>query len=243
MRTFCKWALVLAVPAVCVAPARPGEQPAVPNKTTTQLLLLRQKSVQEDLKVSPELARKILAFTNKEYDAAKKAMKLSEEDRKAKFDELEQRNKKFLKDNLTAAQRKRLEQIRLQVTGLQQLTRPEVARALNLTDEQQQKFKRMQKEARKKLLAILAAKGEGRNEKLAKLRAEVNKAIGTVLTDEQKAKAKEVVGEPFTGELLFEDPEGPTSSLSPGRPAWPSAPAARSPVWAARTTWGLNAAA
>jgi hypothetical protein len=64
----------------------------------------------------------------------------------------------------------------------------------------------MRKEARKLLEEILEAKGsEGRNEKLAKLRAEIDKKIGAVLTDEQKTKAREIVGEPFRGELLFEE--------------------------------------
>src|SRR5262249_42712343 len=218
MRTFCKWALVLAVPAVWVAPAQPGEESPVPNRTTVELLLLRQKSVQQELKLSPELTRRILEFTNKEYAEAQKALKLSKKAREKKFEELEQKNKKFLKDNLTAAQSKRLEQIRLQVTALHQLTRPEAAKALNLTEAQQNKFREMQKAARKKLIEILEAKdGEGRKERLAKLREEVYQKIGAVLTDEQKAKAKALDGEPFKGELLFEEPDGPTSSYSP---AW-----------------------
>jgi hypothetical protein len=217
MRTFWKWALVLAVPAVVAAPARPGEEQPAPDATTVSLLLLRQKSVQKELKLSPEVAGKVREFTNKEYADALKAFKLGKEERKAKFDELEEKNKKFLEDNLTAAQRKRLHQIRLQVTALHQLTRPEAAKVLNLTEEQQSKFKEMQKEARKKLVEILGAKDkEERNEELAKLRKEVYKAIGAVLTDEQKTKVKELVGEPFTGELQLEyPPAGPASSAAP----------------------------
>ena len=74
MRTFCKWALVLAAGAVWAAPARAGGQDDVPGKRTFQLLLLRQKSVQEELKVTPELARKIQEFTNKESEAFLKAL-------------------------------------------------------------------------------------------------------------------------------------------------------------------------
>jgi Spy/CpxP family protein refolding chaperone len=207
MRTFWKWALALAVPASCVAAAEPAE-PVVAEGTTVQLLLLRQKSVQEELKVSPEDAKKIAEFTTKESEEYRKALKLSEKDRQAKVEELEKENKKFLADNLSEAQRKRLGQIALQVSGLQQLTRPEVARLLNLTEEQQKKFKEMRVEARKELAELISSKDrEGRNEKLAKLREAVDKKIEAVLTDEQKAKAKELVGEPFKGKLVFEEGE------------------------------------
>jgi hypothetical protein len=204
MRTLWKWALVLAVPAGWVAAQQ--DEDLVPDRTTVQLLLLRQKSVQAELKLGPEFARKITEFTDKEADAYVEALKLKDADIKKKIEELERENKKFIEDNLSAAQRKRLDQIYLQVTGLQQLTRPEAAKALNLTEDQQTKFKAMRKEARKLLEEILEAKGsEGRNEKLAKLRAEIDKKIGAVLTDEQKTKAREIVGEPFRGELLFEE--------------------------------------
>ncbi len=95
------------------------------------------------------------------------------------------------------------------MTGVRQLTRPEFAKALNLTEEQQQKFKDLAKEVGKEFDEIAGAKDrEGKNEKLAKLREQVYTKIGDLLTDEQKAKAREIVGEPFKGELTFE--EGPT---------------------------------
>ena len=85
---------------------------------------------------------------------------------------------------------------------------PEVARLLNLTEEQQKKFKEMRVEARKELAELISSKDrEGRNEKLAKLREAVDKKIEAVLTDEQKAKAKELVGETFKGKLVFEEGE------------------------------------
>jgi hypothetical protein len=42
---------------------------------------------------------------------------------------------------------------------------------------------------------------------LAKLRAETRKKILAELTDEQKAKVREMVGAPFEGEIVFEEPE------------------------------------
>jgi hypothetical protein len=206
MRVSWKWTVVLAVPALCAAD-QPAER-AAPNPTTVNLILLREKSVQADLKIGPELGRKIVEFTNKEYEAWKEAQNLGEAEREQKVKELQRANEKFLEDNLSEAQRKRLDQIRWQVTGLQQLNKPEVAKVLNLTEEQQKKFKEMQAEARTQLEQIFDPKNrETRTEKLAKLREEIDKKVEAVLTDEQKAKARELVGEPFNGELVFDGPE------------------------------------
>ena len=208
MRTFCTLVLALAVPAGFAAAAE-KTAPIAPETTTSQLLLLRQKSVQKELKHDEDTVKKIMEFTNKEADEYGKALKdLKGKERAAKFEELEKANKKFLEDNLSADQRKRLGQITLQVTGLYQLGRPEVVRALNLTEEQQTKFEEMQKEARKALEEILTAtERAGKAEKLAKLREETNKKILAALTDEQKAKVREIVGEPFKGEIVFEEPD------------------------------------
>src|SRR5262249_20228029 len=148
MRTFFTLVLVLAVPTGRAA-AEEKTAPIAPETTTCQLLLLRQKSVQKELKLTDDDVKKIMDFTNKENGEYEKALKLSENERTAKFNELEAANKKFLEDNLSAEQRKRLEQITLQVTGVYQLGRPEVVKALNLTDEQQNKFEDLQKETRK----------------------------------------------------------------------------------------------
>jgi Spy/CpxP family protein refolding chaperone len=208
MRTFFTLVLVLAVPAGFAA-AEEKAAPIAPETTTAQLLLLRQKSVQKELKLNDDAVKKIMEFTNMEADEYGKALKnLKDKERTAKFDELEKANKKFLEDNLSADQRKRLEQITLQVSGVYQLGRPEVVKALSLTEEQQTKFEDLQKETRKALEEIIKATDRaGKTEKLAKLREETSKKIMAVLTDEQKAKVKEIVGEPFKGEIVFEEPE------------------------------------
>jgi Spy/CpxP family protein refolding chaperone len=207
MRTFWKWTLILALPALWAATARPEERP-IPEGATVHLLLLRQKSVQQDLNLTPEVAQKIIKFTHKQHEAVRKVRKMSEAEQEQKFKELEIENQKFLMDTLTEKQRKRLDQITMQVASLQLLTRPEAIKALNLTEEQQQKFKEMRKEVHKEVQELIQGKNrEGRNEKLAKLREGIRKKIGGLLTDEQKEKAKKRMGEPFKGEIVFEEPE------------------------------------
>jgi len=206
MRTL-KWVLVLAAPVLWVAAAQTQER-SVPERTTIELLLLRQKSVQQELKLSPEAIQKVMEFTNKQHDAFLEAVKGGKEGRKEKVQKLDKEDKQFLTDNLTPAQRKRLAEITLQVTGLHELNRPEVAKVLDLTEEQQQKFKELQKEHRKQLRELIQPKErEGRNEKLAKLREDTRKKVRAILTDEQKAKVRELVGEPFKGAILFEESE------------------------------------
>jgi hypothetical protein len=205
MRTIRKWLLVLAIPALWVAAAQTQER-FVPEGTTLELILLRQKSVQQELKLSPETVKKVMEFTHKQHEAFWEALKGGKEGRKQKLMELDKEDKQFLAENLTADQRKRLGQITLQLTGLIELNRPAAASLLNLTEEQQQKFKDLQKEHRRELVEIILPKGkEGRNEKLAKLREETREKIRAILTDEQKAKVRELVGEPFKGEIVFEE--------------------------------------
>jgi Spy/CpxP family protein refolding chaperone len=207
MRTFWKCTLILAVQVLLMA-AAPADEPLVPEGTTVHLILLRQKSVQEELKLSPDVVKKIMEFTKKEHEAFQKALTLGEKEREEKIEELEKTNQKFLADNLTDAQRKRLGQIHMHVTGLRQLSKPEIIKALELTADQQEKIKEMQKEAAKTFEGILdPANRESRHEKIAKLRAEIDKKIEALLTDKQKEKAKELVGEPFKGALIIEEPD------------------------------------
>jgi hypothetical protein len=202
-----KWAAVLLVPAVFGTTARPADE-VVPEGTTVKLLLLRQKSVQKELELGADTVRKIMAFTEAQSEAARKAFDMGEAARKEAFEKLLQQNEKFLADNLTAKQAKRLDQIMMQFTALTQLTKPEMVRELKLSDEQVTKFKDLQGEARKALADLIQSKErEGKSEKLAKLREETRKKILAVLTDEQKTKVREIAGPPFEGEIVFEEQE------------------------------------
>jgi hypothetical protein len=205
MRTFMRWAVVLLVPAVVATTARPAE-PVVPEGATVKLLLLRQKSVQKELGLTPEAVKKVMEFTHAQSEAARKAADLDETKRKEGFEKLRKHNEKFLADTLTEKQSKRLDQITMQFTALHHLTNPEMAKQLKLSDEQVKKLKDLRSEAHKALGELHEAKpGKEKNEKLAKLREETRKKILAILTDEQKAKVREIAGPPFEGEIVFEE--------------------------------------
>jgi len=197
--------MILAVSALGFAEP-PAPEFALPSDTTVKLLLLRQKSVQEELKITPELGKKIASFTEKEHEEYLKSLKLGATEREKKHIDLEKDHEKFIADNLSEAQRKRLDQITMQVIGVRFLTRPKATEVLKLTADQQEKLKKLREEARKDLAAIFDAKDGGdKNEKLAKIRADIDKKIEAILTEEQKGKARFYIGEPFKGRLVIEE--------------------------------------
>jgi hypothetical protein len=197
--------MILAVLALGFAEPPPPEF-ALPSDTTVKLLLLRQKSVQEELKLTPELCKKVADFTEKEHEEYLKSLKLNAAEREKKHNDLEKDHEKFIADNLSEAQRKRLDQITMQVIGVRFLTRPKATEVLKLTAEQQEKLKKLREEARKDLAAVFDAKDGGdKSEKLAKLRADIDKKIEAILTEEQKGKARFYIGEPFKGRLVIEE--------------------------------------
>src|SRR5262245_32325739 len=208
MRTFMKWAVVPLVLAVFGATTRAADD-GVPEGTVVKLLLLRQKSVQKELDLGADLVKKITEFTDAQAEAAGKALKLGEAERKEAFEKLAKANDKFLTDNLSEKQSKRLDQITMQFTALTQLTKPDMVKELKLSDDQVKKFKEMQTEARKALRELFDSKEakEKKTEKLAKLHKETREKILDLLTDDQKKKVREIAGPAFEGEIVIEDHE------------------------------------
>jgi hypothetical protein len=205
MHTFMKWVAVVVIPAVFVTAAS-AEDPAHPEGATVKLILLRQKSVQEELKVDAELKTKIHEFTDKQHEAFLKTKELGAEERKQKHQEMVKENENFLKDSLSEAQLKRLDQITMQFAALHHLLKPEHIKTLKLSDEQVEKLKELQKDSRKALEQLFTAKKrEGRNEKLAKHREDTRVKILAILTDDQKTQVRELSGPRFTGVIVLED--------------------------------------
>jgi len=170
MRTFWKWVVVLLVPTVWVATTRSQER-ILPEGSTVKLLLLRQKSVQKELELTPAQIKEIHTFTDAQSEAAHKASELGEAARKKAFAALAKKNEQFLASTLMEKQSKRLDQIAMQFAALHHLLKPEAARELKLTDAQQQKLRDLQKESHQELVDIIHAKDrEGRHAKVAKHR-------------------------------------------------------------------------
>ncbi|HEV3022758.1 MAG TPA: hypothetical protein VGX76_09825 [Pirellulales bacterium] len=207
MRRFFEMALALTVLVPWASAGRSADENVklVPEEGAVEVMLLRQPSVQKELKLTDDEAEKILAHANKQWKAAHEASKLDATARDKKFAEMTKENEQFLNATLETEQRKRLDQITLQVAGLLCVTRPHVASKLALTDEQKQRATQFQKEARAEMEALIHTENdETKQEKLLELRQTSRKRLLDLLTDKQEATWKELTGAPFKGEILFD---------------------------------------
>lgn len=209
MSHFGRWAMALVIGAAWVTPARPADEKMVPGEGAIEVMLLRQKSVQEDLKLTSDEAKKIHAFTTQQHKKAEVIHEGSEGAREGKYQELARENEKFITEILEPAQLKRLHQIMLQKTGLLMVTQPKVAAALGLTQEQKAKAHELQQEAHKEWVEFHhATSKEDRLAKMHEHQTNSRKRLMALLTDEQEAKYKEMSGAPFEGKIEYHgDPE------------------------------------
>jgi len=213
MRELRKGILLLGVLAMWTAPARPDDEVRmVPEEGAVHVMLLRQKSVRDALKLTDDEARKIREHNQRQWKEVAEIEKLPREERHQRYEELTRKNERFLDEVLEPGERKRLDEISLQVVGLLLATSPKVASRLGLTDQQKEQLIRHQGEARKEMADVLHSKSkEGREEKLHELRKTSRKRLMDVLTTEQESTWKEMTGEPFDGRFLY-DPDGEGSS-------------------------------
>ena len=204
MRTILNCSFALAVAVAWGLPAVAAEK-LVPEEGAVEVMLLRQKSVRKELKLTDDEAKKIDEFTEKQWTKAREIAKLSEEERDKKFADMTKENERFIDETLTKQQRERLNQITLQLAGLLWVKRAHVASELGLTEEQKQLAPRLQKEARTEVEeALQATSAEERKEKMRELRETSRKRLMSLLTEKQKAKWREMTGAPFQGEIEFQ---------------------------------------
>jgi hypothetical protein len=215
MRKLWNWVLVVAVVVVGAEPARPADkdedketrkqkhqEKLIAQEGAIEVVLLRHKSVQEDLKLSDEVITKVQDFSARQWKKAQEVQNLSEDKREAKWQEMTKENKKFLKGTLTTDQLKRLDQIGMQVAGLLWVNRADVSKQLGLTSEQRKKARQLQKTAHKEMHDLIHSDSkEEKAEKFHALHETNRKRLSGLLTDEQKATWKTLRGKKFQGDL------------------------------------------
>jgi hypothetical protein len=204
MRAFSLWVVTTTALALAVstASAQP-QQRGMP--TMSPLMLLSNTDVQKELKLTSDQVKRVAKETTYQRIARQELRELEEKERVKKSAELNKESEKFVADVLKPEQAKRLRQIALQIDGPQSFGKPEVANELKLTEEQRQKTKGIQEEAAKQIRAMLRPGGD--REETMKKRSEIIKAtndkVMSLLTPDQKAMWKEMIGEPFKGEIRF----------------------------------------
>ncbi|WP_164102292.1 hypothetical protein [Candidatus Laterigemmans baculatus] len=103
---------------------------------------------------------------------------------------------------LLPEQNERLRQIGLQQQGVAVFYDPQVAKELELSEEQKEKLNQVQQSAREKMIAAIREGGQDRDrEAMGKMMAESRKATlaeaRQVLTSEQQQEFDEMLGKPF----------------------------------------------
>jgi len=179
--------------------------------------LITNKSVQDELKLSPEQVSKAEAVATKVREGHQGDFQglrdLSPEERRTKMTEMMRtinaEMSKGLADVLKPEQARRYEQIQLQARGVQALADPDVQKKLGLNDDQKAKIRDIDEATNHEFREIMQANQGDFQAVREKSQASRKAALGKVsalLTDAQKSTWKEMTGEPF--EVRFEPPRG-----------------------------------
>jgi Spy/CpxP family protein refolding chaperone len=170
--------------------------------------LLLNKSVQEELKLTPEQVEKVRKLTHEMFEKYhgrfEKLRDLQGEERFHQAQELTHEihhdMRQPLSEILNHDQLRRFYQIELQQNALWAITAPKVRDHLKLTEEQVNKIRSIRKEAGKEMHELMENRQGDREEtfkKFQELRRSTMKQIFGVLNDDQRATWKEMVGERF----------------------------------------------
>ncbi|MCY2991874.1 MAG: Spy/CpxP family protein refolding chaperone [Planctomycetota bacterium] len=180
--------------------------------------LLRSEKVQAELKLTDDQKAKLKELDEKTQaqfrelmprgEAMQALRDLSEEQQKAKVAEARKKIEKFDNDQQDAIEKilktdhlDRLEQIALQVRGLQAFEDKEVQDAVGLSADQKEKLKTLRDEATKKRSEIFASGDwQGMREKMTTLQKDTDAKITAVLTAKQLEKFEQLKGPKIDGD-------------------------------------------
>ena len=215
--TICRlapWALAILVGSF-VAP-RAWAQPDSPRprgfgSKISLAELAGQKAVQQELKLSPEQADRLKKLADEGRSARRELRDLSDDERRKKMQELSEASDKKVAEIINPEQLKRLKQIGLQVLGAQLgpvapafRNNAQVIATLKLTGEQKEKIATISRETEEMMIGLAQSTDpEAALKEYLRLRDLAQEKIIAELTTEQQAIWKDLIGEPFNGELDF----------------------------------------
>jgi hypothetical protein len=171
-----------------------------------QLVLLAEKSIQEDLRLSDAEKAQIDAtarqFSEERMRLLQGYQNLNPNQRRERFLEIARRSEQEVRSTLREPQIQRLKQVRTQLLGPMALNEPETVQALELTEPQRQAMRQIESEA----FALLRERQDVTDEAARRaLRETIFKSALekdlALLTPEQRQKWDARVGPPFTGRL------------------------------------------
>lgn len=165
------------------------------------VFLASNEAVRKELKVSDQQKQAIEDLASEQRQSFQGTQNASPEEQRAQFQKAGEKARAKLKGILNADQQKRLEQIRLQQTGLAAVAEPEIAKQLNLTSDQEKQVKELVEKARaERRQSLGSGQGGDRAEaaaRFAKAREEQEAKLSAVLAADQKEQWKKMLGEKF----------------------------------------------
>lgn len=209
-----------------------GGGPGGPGGGLGEGMLLSNEQVQKELELTTEQVADLGKLRESQQTQMRESFSglrdLSEEERRAKFEELrpkleaaQKESREKLLEILLPHQQERLKQISLQLRGPAAIDDPEVASELKITDEQKEKLASTRETLREKMQALFreGAGGEGMREKFQALRKENEEALLGVLTAEQRERLEKLKGEKFELDMsqFGRGPGGPAGGRFGGR--------------------------
>jgi Spy/CpxP family protein refolding chaperone len=168
------------------------------------LLLLNNKGVQEELKMTREQTEKLGGMQKEMIGKVQyifsKLQGVKPEERREKlqeiFKEINAEAEKLAKEILKPEQMKRLKQIEMQQAGVRNFANEETVQALKLTDAQKDKIKRIVDDLEKGPQEAFKAAGRDPR-KMENLRKDAEDKVNAILNAEQKKAYRDLLGEPF----------------------------------------------
>jgi hypothetical protein len=171
------------------------------------LQLLAQPKVQEELGLDPAQVKTVERIWEQRHDRFRGLPTLGPDDWQARFAELAAQQQ-VLGDLLTPDQARRLRQLAFQQLGIDAFNDAEVARTLALTEEQQEKIRALQDQARRSFWGHRTEDHPEQRRKTDEQRFKweetwraTRQHVLNLLTDEQKSRWHELTGTPFQGSL------------------------------------------
>jgi Spy/CpxP family protein refolding chaperone len=186
------------------------------------LMLLQNEQVQKNIELDADQKEKLQKLATETREAMRAKMgdmsNLSQEERRTKMTDMRKdmeeetaKTEKKVEGILLPKQLERIKQIQLQVQGVAALANPDVAKALELTADQQAKVKSINEESMKAMRDMFAGGGRPSAEdrdKMTKARKETETKLMDVLTADQKEKLEKMKGEKFDVTALRGGPGG-----------------------------------
>lgn len=195
-------------------PGQGGPPQGPPSGPPPLIMLVSQRSVQSELKLTPQQMQKLSGVLTQQHAAM---WTIAPADRMTKMKDLNETNDKAVTEILQAEQNKRLKEISLQIQGSKAYSDPAIVKELELTMDQQLQIGAIEDTVRGQMGPPPQQGQQGKGpppnpetmrKKMALAQKSAEEKIQKLLTDEQKAKWKELVGKPFTGAVRPGPPGG-----------------------------------